>query len=195
MLELVFCKADLSSNHKRRRVWTLCNGQKTETQSVREMWPWYIRTEGYQAGYMGKFIRRWMLLSPPFVIAPVNRCQLWLADLGGETGYPLRDLALFPLLSGAVHVLHSGISRGKGWLCLPEAPCSEAVGLVLQAGLFRSVEKGKKSVQTYSSKEHCGSEEQGVVLSSHTDLSKKAVTDLAVSDITLSLTGVWVFCF
>lgn len=69
------------------------------------------------------------------------------------------------------------------------------MGLVLQAGLFRSVEKGKKSVQTYSSKEHCGNEEQGVVLSSHTDLSKKAVTDLAVSDITLSLTGVWVFCF
>lgn len=69
------------------------------------------------------------------------------------------------------------------------------MGLALQAALFRSVEKGKKSVQTYSSKEHCGSEEQGVVLSTHTDLSKKTVTDLAVSDITLSLSGVWGFCF
>lgn len=51
---------------------------------------------------------------------------------------------------------------------MPAAPCAGRVGAALQAGLLKSVENGKKSVQKSSSKEHHGSAEQGIMLCDHT---------------------------
>lgn len=123
---------------------------KTKFHMYLVCWSWcfvrltyVVTTEGEESGHyvMGKQQRH----------IPWERCDC------GIPGQKATELGIW------------ASSAGKGWLCLPEAPCSEDVGLALQAGLFRSVEKGKKSVQKYSSKEHCGSEEQGVVLSIHTD--------------------------
>lgn len=120
-------------------------------------------------GILGQFSSRLMLFIPPFVVAPVNRCWLRLDGLGGETGHCHRGPTPFQLLGMVCMFCPAGSHQGrKGWLCVPAAPCAGRVGAALQAGLLKSVENGKKSVQKSSSKEHHGSAERGIMPCDHT---------------------------